>query len=446
MVCGVAGILAPAPQLAVAEEGSQAGGPVVVEATDQDLAAFDEVWQTIRDSHWDPELGGVDWDAAKAELRPKAVAAKTRAEVRQIMRQMIGRLEQSHFGVIPSEAYSVVEEGSDDDAVEEPEEKGRKRGGQAGIHIRLRDGQLMVVRVDSHSGAAEVGVQPGWTIRRIAKRTQDEILKAAKEATEHGPTRLNTIVGMMGERRTRGAPGKELEIEFRDFDEQTHSLRIPILPSGGEEIQFANLPPMRVSFQKRILSQDIVYFSFNLFLDPVRIMPAFREAVRDARSGRGLIIDLRGNYGGIGAMTFGMASEFARKQGALGVMRMRGQELKFPVFPQLDPYTGSVAVLVDECSASSAEVLAGGLKDLRLARIFGSRTAGLALPSKIKRLSNGDALQCAIANYTSASGKSLEGVGVTPDEVVAETQDAFRSTADPVLQTAIEWILSQHRN
>lgn len=421
---------------AVLASDAKPAAPADAEADETDLASFDEVWTNVRDSHWDPDLGGVDWEAVRAELRPQAEMAKTRGEIRRLMSQMLNRLGQSHFGIIPAEVYSVVGEDSQDS------QRKQGRAGETGLHIRLRGDRMMVVRVDASSSGESLGVLPGWTIVRIGELGAGEMLEAARSLAGRTPMRLETTVALMGTRRTRGTPGDEVEIEFRDRQGAQHSLRIP-LRETGYEARFGNLPPVRLAFRQQVLPEKIVYFTFNLFLDPVRVMPAFHGAVDDARNAKGLVIDLRGNHGGIGAMTFGMAAAFAREPGALGTMKTRGHELKFPVFRRADPFEGPVAVLIDECSMSSAEILAGGLKDLGLARLFGNRTAGLALPSKVVELANGDALQCAIANYTSASGKVLEGVGVEPDELVIEAANDFDAREDPVLEQAVNWILAQ---
>jgi C-terminal processing protease CtpA/Prc len=98
-----------------------------------------------------------------------------------------------------------------------------------------------------------------------------------------------------------------------------------------------------------------------------------------------------------------------------------------------------VAVLVDEGSASTSEILAQGLQDLGVARIFGRTTAGAALPSMIVRLPCGDLLQYAIAGYHSRSGKRLEGAGVLPDEVIPVDPGKIRDEGDPILNAALRW-------
>jgi carboxyl-terminal processing protease len=109
----------------------------------------------------------------------------------------------------------------------------------------------------------------------------------------------------------------------------------------------------------------------------------------------------------------------------------------------LPTYRGAVAILVDGCSASTSEILAEGMKDLGRARVFGTRTAGAALPSAIDKLPNGDGFQHAVADYISEGGKSLEGAGVIPDVEVKLTQEALLAGRDPVLEAAIEWIHSR---
>jgi carboxyl-terminal processing protease len=172
-------------------------------------------------------------------------------------------------------------------------------------------------------------------------------------------------------------------------------------------------------------------------------MPQFEAAVTEFSKAPGIILDLRGNPGGIGVMAMGIAGFFIDKDGLkLGEMKMREATLRFVIFPRAETYTGPLAILVDAGSASTTEILAQGLQDLKRARIFGTRTAGAALPSDIIRLPNGDGFQYAQASYTSDRGKVLEGNGVTPDVEVHQTQQALLAGRDLVIEAAEAWILS----
>ena len=104
---------------------------------------------------------------------------------------------------------------------------------------------------------------------------------------------------------------------------------------------------------------------------------------------------------------------------------------------------GKVAVLVDELSVSTSEIVAGGLQDISRARVFGTQTPGMPLPSVIIKLPNGDSFQYAVADLKKPSGGRYEGEGVVPDIVVANSQKDYISGEDLPLKAAIEWLLSE---
>ena len=126
---------------------------------------------------------------------------------------------------------------------------------------------------------------------------------------------------------------------------------------------------MHVWIKSRKLAGDIEYITFNLFLDPARLMPEFGDAVHSCADCAGIIVDLRGNPGGLGIMAMGMAGWFIEKPDQrLGTMHTRQAPLKFTVNPRPPMYRGPLAILVDGSSASTSEIFAGGMKDLGRAR------------------------------------------------------------------------------
>ena len=173
-------------------------------------------------------------------------------------------------------------------------------------------------------------------------------------------------------------------------------------------------------------------------------MASFQQTIENCKTCDGLIIDLRGNPGGIGGMAMGMAGFLVAKPNQrLGTMYLRDSTLNFVVNPRADVFSGPVAVLVDGSSASTSEIFAGGLKDLGRARVFGTPTAAAALPSAFERLPNGDGFQYAVANYISEGGQPLEGLGVTPDVVVELTRAALLAGHDSVVDAALNWIKAE---
>ena len=243
----------------------------------------------------------------------------------------------------------------------------------------------------------------------------------------------------------RGMVSKLEASHYSVIPSERYDKAAPLPDGDGAMVHFGNLPESRLFFESRTLPGGAGYIRFNEFLDPATIMPKFEAAMKSFANAPGVILDLRGNPGGIGIMAMGIAGFFIDKPGQkLGEMKMRQTTLQFVIFPRPETYAGPLAILVDEGSASTTEILAGGLQDLKRARIFGAKTAGAALPSDIIRLPNGDGFQYPQASYTSVNGHKLEGNGVTPDEVVHPT-DNEAVGIDSVVGAAANWIASQRR-
>jgi hypothetical protein len=164
---------------------------------------------------------------------------------------------------------------------------------------------------------------------------------------------------------------------------------------------------------------------FDVWLLP--LAPQIDAAVDRFRSAAGLVVDLRGNLGGMAPMVEGTIGHFVDTVVTIGTMRTRAASVPRVARPRLvtgdgrrvRPFAGRVAILVDEVTGSASEAFAGGMQAIGRARIFGDTTAGGVLPSQADRLPNGDILQHAIADYIQADGTRLEGRGVLPDEVEA---------------------------
>jgi len=393
------------------------------------LDSFEFIWTTVRDQYWDPTFGGLNWQAVHDELRPRMERASTMAEARHVMREMIDRLGKSHFAIIPEDVYADFDE--------------REEGSgpaTTGIDARVLAEKAIVTMVDEGSPAANTGVHTGWEILSIDGVAVAPALRRITNL-DRDSTMLELHLARSLEAKLSGATGSQARIEFVDGEGRHVTRQIERSEPPGSLSRFGYLPPMHVWFHSRRVANNIGHLAFNLFLDPAHIMPEFGDALKACADCTGMIIDLRGNPGGLGIMATGMAGWFFDKPDQrLGTMHMRQAPIKFTVNPRLPTYRGAVAILVDGCSASTSEILAEGMKDLGRARVFGTRTAGAALPSAIDKLPNGDGFQHAVADYISEGGKSLEGAGVTPDVEVKLTREALLAGHDPVLEAAIEWI------
>jgi len=395
---------------------------LTAEQKQANLASFETVWTTIRDKHWETKPGGLDWQAIHAEYRPQVEAAATTDAARAIMREMIGRLKQTHFAIFPAAVYQVLDaDGSGD--------------GWPGFEARVLDGHVIVTDVYQPGS----NIKTGWEVLQSNGVNLAQLV--AKLQTDPAVHELQLERAVAA--RLSGQVGGFRSMVFADQNNTRVPLDVKLLPPRGEFSGFGNLPPQPVWFESKKLG-NTGYIRFNIFLDLVHVMQEFGDAVQQCAHCDGIVIDVRGNPGGIGAMAMGMAGWLVRQNGErLGVMYMRGATLNFFINPRTQAFEGPVAVLVDGSSASTSEIFAGGLKDLGRARIFGTRTAAAALPSVITRLPNGDGFQYAVANYISEGGKALEGNGVIPDVEVKLTREALLAGHDTVVDAALDWIRKQ---
>jgi carboxyl-terminal processing protease len=398
------------------------------------LQSFDKVWETIHEHHWDPKLGGLDWNAVRAELRPKMDTARSVADVRKILNAMIGKLGQSHFTVIPAEVYAEMQ----------VNKEGKVTGGHGvpGFAVRVLDGEPLVTEIEVDCPAWKAGVRPGWTVVQIGKEEVAPLLKAVKK-TYKTSTMLDRKLSDVVTKRLRGKQGETVTVEFLNAQKDKVIRDIKLIAPTGLPTKFGEMPMIYVHYKAKKMPGDIAYFSLNAFADPTRVMEAFKQTVKDNLKAKGFILDIRGNPGGIGLMAVGIGNYFiTQPDQKLGTMFLRQGKLHFAFNPQPFTFEGPVVILVDGLSASTSEVLAGGLKDLKRAKIIGTRTMGAALPSVFIRLPNGDGFQYAIANYVSVGGVELEGNGVLPDEVVRPTRADLLADRDPALEAALNWLRS----
>jgi carboxyl-terminal processing protease len=395
----------------------------------QNIDSFEYVWTAIRDKHWETKPAGLDWQAIHDEFRPAIDKADSMDAARAVMTKMLDRLHQTHFGIIPADLYNDV--------------NGSVAKGEntTGIDVRVVGSQALVTSVEAGSSAASEGVRPGWQIMKIGAADLEPVIAKINEAQKKSTLRdLTARRAVMA--RLEGKPGESTVVEFLDGANQRVSKTLAQGKPRGTLTKFGYLFPEHVWIDSsRVGGGNIGYVSFNMFLDPTRVMNLFGEAVQSCMKCDGFVIDLRGNPGGIGAMAMGMAGWFIDQSNQrLGTLYMRDTTLKFVINPRVNTFSGPLAILVDGASASTSEILAGGMKDLGRARIFGTRTAAAALPSVFEMLPNGDGFQYAIANYLSEGGKPLEGLGVTPDVETPLSREALLAGKDPALDAAIAWI------
>jgi carboxyl-terminal processing protease len=406
-------------------------GGVPVSASDVHQRTFDIVWRTVKEKHFDPSLGGVDWDKVREQYAPRAASAKNDAEFYDVLRQMLSELHQSHFGIIAPE--DIVQDNS-------PEPK----GGSIGIDLQLVDGRATITRVEPGSRAAAAGLRPGYIITKVGDTTVEQVIATfAKSKESQAITKLRITRALLG--RINGAPETTVGIIYLDASDQPREVTVTRERLKGEmSPRFGNFPPQYTEFEAKRLDGGIGYVRFNVFV--ISLMDRIRAAIRGMSDAPGIIIDLRGNPGGLGGMAPGIAGVLEKEPTSLGTMQMRSGYQRFAVFPQLNPYLGPVVILADGGSASTSEIFAAGMQELGRAVVVGERTVGAALPSVLQKLPTGALFQYAIADFKTPKGTLIEGRGVIPDVEVKLTRGSLLEGRDAQLDAALEQIKKQVRS
>lgn len=159
------------------------------------------------------------------------------------------------------------------------------------------------------------------------------------------------------------------------------------------------------------------------------------------RGAKGIVLDLRGNGGGLLEESVAVASVFI-PEGT--VVSTRGRARPRRVYNATGgaiPARIPVVVLVDRGTASASEIVSGALQDRHRAKVVGTRTFGKGVFQEIKPLSNGGALDITVGQYFLPSGRNLggpgvkEGAGIRPN--VPVPSDNPRSRADEALDAGL---------
>jgi carboxyl-terminal processing protease len=308
--------------------------------------------------------------------------------------------------------------------------------GDPGLTIRLIEGRPTVTAVRPRSSAARRRILPGFIVTQVGGHP----LSAASP----GKRALRPVEERFALRRSalhllQGPIGTQVTLDFLDNDDRPGRAVLERDPPVGPIRQIGHLPPLQPEARISEIG-GVGVIAFNVFLlDP--LLPEIKRAVDRLRSAgvKGMILDLRGNPGGLGAMAIPVASEFVARPTPLGSLQFRGFSQTFTAKPSLGrtPYDGPLVILTDEGTASASEILAGGLQEAGRARVVGDTTLGAVLPSIVEALPHGAVMQMVVADFKTPKGILIEGRGVQPDRLVVETRAALQAGRDPVMDAGL---------
>ncbi|CAM5669201.1 peptidase S41 [Streptomyces spiroverticillatus] len=255
---------------------------------------------------------------------------------------------------------------------------------------RCADGSVQVERVRPGGPAAKAGLRRGDALRSIDGRDVDR-----RPVTE--------VVSLLRGDGSGAGAGTPVRIELQRGQKV-----------WTQEVRRANLPTDAVTVEQ--LADGAVLIRVTSF--PRGSGERVREAVRRAPAGKGVLLDLRGNEGGLVDEAVTAASAFL-DGGLVATYDDRGSQRALHAERGGDTRRPVVA-LVDGGTMSAAELVTGALQDRGRALTVGSRTFGKGSVQKPSRLADGSVAELTVGHYRTPAGHNLDGRGITPDLVATE--------------------------
>ncbi|MCX4859823.1 S41 family peptidase [Streptomyces canus] len=250
---------------------------------------------------------------------------------------------------------------------------------------RERDGRIEVTKVSSDSPAASAGIRKGDRLRSVDGEKVD-----GHPVTE--------VVSLLRGDATDAAAGTTVRLGLeRGTRAWTKTVRRARLSTDAVTV--------------RELAGGITVIKIDSFTKGVG--DQVRDAVREAPADGGIVLDLRGNSGGLVAEAVTTASVFL-DGGLVATYDVDGSQQALHAEPGGDT-TRALVALVDGGTMSAAELLTGALQDRGRAVVVGSRTFGKGSVQMPSRLPDGAVAELTVGHYRTPSGRGVDGRGITPD-------------------------------
>jgi len=286
-----------------------------------------------------------------------------------------------------------------------------------GLEVAARDGAIVVVTPIEGSPADRAGVRAGDVLLEVdGRRIEADSLE---EAIEHMRgfvgSRVRLVLGREGE-------PEPLRFELERSDVQVRTVHAQPLPGRYAYVR-------------------ISHFNETTPRDLTRQLQQLQETAPLA----GLVLDLRGNPGGVLESAVGVADDFL-ESGTIVRAEGRTADSRFEMRATRGDLLrhAPLVVLVDRGSASGAEIVAGALRDHGRATLMGERTFGKGSVQTVMPLPDGQALKLTTSRYFTPSGASIHERGIDPDVSLAAVQRpevaGQDAAADPAVRSALQYL------
>jgi carboxyl-terminal processing protease len=270
-----------------------------------------------------------------------------------------------------------------------------------GAYVTMKDDQVTILAPIEGSPAEEAGIRAGDIILEINGESTAEL--SLTEAID----------------KIRGPQGTAVKLLVL-HENETEPVEMEIIRAKLE------LPSLMLEMKEQIAHISI--YGFTERTDD-ELTDIFKKL--DSEHAEGIILDLRGNPGGLLETVINVASHFLTEGIVLEVRDNQGRITTFRVNKDMPNIDLPVVVLVDQASASGSEVLAGALQDHKRAVIAGTTTYGKGSVNELYDLTDGSGIYLTTARWLTPNGRLIEGQGIEPDiKLDLEEEDAIQWAID----------------
>jgi carboxyl-terminal processing protease len=273
--------------------------------------------------------------------------------------------------------------------------EGRMEG--IGARMTIRKGQPTIVYTIPDSPARAAGLRPGDVLLQVDGKPVSGLPMDRLLAMIRGPVGENVLLTV-----ARTKEPKPLQVSVARARVEVPDVSWHLLPGGT--------------------AAHVAIQSFGKQADE-----QIRAALKEARSqgARALVLDVRGNSGGLKDQAVAVTSEFLTQGDVFIEQNARGERQAVAVQPGGSAPDIPVCVLIDEGTASSAEIFAGALQDHERGKLVGAKTFGTGTVLEPFLLTDGSAVLLAVAEWLTPKGRQIWHHGISPDVPVAQPRDAL---------------------
>ncbi len=349
---------------------------------------FDYTWQTVKNEYYDPNFNYQSWVKWKNHYRGKI---KTPDDAKVAIETMLASLDDPYSRYLTKDEFaqqntSIISKISG-----------------IGVNIISDAGKIKIINIIENTPAQFADLKVNDIIISIDGKKVSGMSLAEVANLVKGPS--NTFVNV-------------------DILRDKEYISKKII---RKEISIKTV--------KSSVDKNIGYIQISSFISN-STPNEFLEALENTDKTKGLIIDLRGNTGGLLQNAIFVANIFIQKGKIVSIVGRNGYHYDVMAQDTNVNINKPIILLIDGASASASEIFSGAMKDYHKAKLIGTKTYGKGMVQKIIPMPNQTGLNLTIAKYLTPNGNDINKRGIKPDIIQPLKRDDILAKKDTQLETA----------